>query len=61
MVECEYENSKRYSSQMIRVLIDTWWNVNPFSARSCAHSAIIVLIDTWWNVNCFSPICLHTR
>ena len=34
----------------LRVLIDTWWNVNSnvycFTTQDNA-----VLIDTWWNVN----------
>ena len=34
----------------VRVLIDTWWNVNvlPYTSASPDTS---VLIDTWWNVN----------
>ena len=35
---------------LLRVLIDTWWNVNAFYS---VHNDIKnhVLIDTWWNVN----------
>ena len=34
----------------IKVLIDTWWNVNAFKSSS-ASLFKAVLIDTWWNVN----------
>ena len=34
----------------LKVLIDTWWNVNyQFLVKSTSH--LNVLIDTWWNVN----------
>ena len=32
------------------VLIDTWWNVNPYTSNENAIGWS-VLIDTWWNVN----------
>ena len=31
-------------------LIDTLWNVNPFTIP-CKYSAVVELIDTLWNVN----------
>ena len=34
----------------LKVLIDTWWNVNVVSA-GCVIFKKLVLIDTWWNVN----------
>ena len=49
MVECESEMEKRVFMH-IRVLIDTWWNVN-IMTRKVIHGSIQVLIDTWWNVN----------
>ena len=38
----------------VRVLIDTWWNVNldGYKGQDCL---ILVLIDTWWNVNTERP------
>ena len=36
----------------VRVLIDTWWNVNVGLAYNCSIRHV-VLIDTWWNVNVF--------
>ena len=37
----------------IKVLIDTWWNVNELVYTvQCTRD--LVLIDTWWNVNCIS-------
>ena len=37
----------------VRVLIDTWWNVNYLYSR-LTTLIYLVLIDTWWNVNwCF--------
>ena len=41
MVECELIRAS-VIFLMLKVLIDTWWNVN---------TIITVLIDTWWNVN----------
>ena len=38
------------SENGIRVLIDTWWNVNVVVYPSGAFVSW-VLIDTWWNVN----------
>ena len=35
---------------MLKVLIDTWWNVNHLTFSS-QRFLIRVLIDTWWNVN----------
>ena len=49
MVECEYR-SKESITEILQVLIDTWWNVN-ISAKDVVNNAIHVLIDTWWNVN----------
>ena len=34
----------------IKVLIDTWWNVN-LTEKVKKVSVSMVLIDTWWNVN----------
>ena len=34
----------------VRVLIDTWWNVNDVMAYTDKLEEN-VLIDTWWNVN----------
>ena len=34
----------------MRVLIDTWWNVNFVTSRQLMDVEQ-VLIDTWWNVN----------
>ena len=50
MVECE---SKRlyYFINNLKVLIDTWWNVNR-SISIVPNNRNPVLIDTWWNVNC---------
>ena len=49
MVECEYLRSACVNAYP-SVLIDTWWNVNPFNPAKVAKY-IGVLIDTWWNVN----------
>ena len=35
---------------MIKVLIDTWWNVNE-EKFALSFFFELVLIDTWWNVN----------
>ena len=49
MVECEFFSTiKRLS--VIKVLIDTWWNVNYGIGRDVVVYQL-VLIDTWWNVN----------
>ena len=37
-------------SEVVAVLIDTWWNVN-MRAIYLPTDQRIVLIDTWWNVN----------
>ena len=37
-------------SYQIRVLIDTWWNVNDATPKTL-DDIYKVLIDTWWNVN----------
>ena len=37
-------------SEMVAVLIDTWWNVNRVRAKVFEEGKA-VLIDTWWNVN----------
>ena len=34
----------------VRVLIDTWWNVN-HQVYNPVFFLFSVLIDTWWNVN----------
>ena len=39
-----------HSCHHLRVLIDTWWNVN-YPNRHNAEISSNVLIDTWWNVN----------
>ena len=49
MVECEYDLSRK-NRKYVRVLIDTWWNVNSKCFASFS-GAVDVLIDTWWNVN----------
>ena len=49
MVECEWSMQQRNPFHL-RVLIDTWWNVNYFG-RVDVVTAYRVLIDTWWNVN----------
>mgnify|MGYP000877370042 CR=1 FL=1 len=49
MVECESE-TWLHNSTGIRVLIDTWWNVNE-KEDAYIYSIDRVLIDTWWNVN----------
>ena len=36
--------------RFLRVLIDTWWNVNDV-AKNVILISFQVLIDTWWNVN----------
>ena len=33
------------------VLIETYWNVNPFASAGPAHWQLVVLIETYWNVN----------
>ena len=35
---------------MLKVLIDTWWNVNEIAIK-VFNDSDVVLIDTWWNVN----------
>ena len=51
MVECEFFFTiKRLS--VIKVLIDTWWNVNMLYANE-TRAENSVLIDTWWNVNVY--------
>ena len=35
---------------MLKVLIDTWWNVNVYTSDELVYTGE-VLIDTWWNVN----------
>ena len=35
---------------IVKVLIDTWWNVNDAKTDSTEYGGG-VLIDTWWNVN----------
>ena len=52
MVECELVRTAVIFF-MLKVLIDTWWNVNNASAEILPLSSP-VLIDTWWNVNEFS-------
>ena len=49
MVECEYDLSRK-NRKYVRVLIDTWWNVNATGTDSNKNLSA-VLIDTWWNVN----------
>ena len=49
MVECEYITAACLL-KCIRVLIDTWWNVNDAQAFE-TNGFNYVLIDTWWNVN----------
>ena len=49
MVECELDIVKSCIG-FIRVLIDTWWNVNIVACGALAWY-VKVLIDTWWNVN----------
>ena len=49
MVECESEYIVVGQSVM-KVLIDTWWNVNKVRAKVFEEGKP-VLIDTWWNVN----------
>ena len=39
----------------IRVLIDTWWNVNA-DKSPLAMASVTVLIDTWWNVNFYGRV-----
>ena len=39
-----------HSWKFLRVLIDTWWNVNT-NKLGAGVEEIAVLIDTWWNVN----------
>ena len=59
MVECEY--AKIFDElKAVRVLIDTWWNVN---VGNVANLTIMngVLIDTWWNVNLKSPLMQQTN
>ena len=43
-------NRRLHVHDAVKVLIDTWWNVNiNFSGKMAQMST--VLIDTWWNVN----------
>ncbi len=49
MVECEFR-SVQPNVRRIRVLIDTWWNVNS-GVQIIDVDSGLVLIDTWWNVN----------
>ena len=49
MVECELHPIATMC-RWLRVLIDTWWNVNVCKAAAI-RSLYSVLIDTWWNVN----------
>ena len=49
MVECE-SKAIRPTQDHLKVLIDTWWNVNRFP-HTHKVSCNLVLIDTWWNVN----------
>ena len=49
MVECEYEYLIAHAN-IIKVLIDTWWNVNKVHIFYTIQ-VYLVLIDTWWNVN----------
>ena len=37
-------------TEVVEVLIDTWWNVN-HGCTVITTAAVAVLIDTWWNVN----------
>ena len=34
----------------IKILIDTWWNVNAKDDYTL-EAPYAILIDTWWNVN----------
>ena len=43
-------NGLYLTTNIQRVLIDTWWNVNINNYDSHKMSKM-VLIDTWWNVN----------
>ena len=43
----------------MRVLIDTWWNVNVYDVRNGSYR-YTVLIDTWWNVNVQGATALAT-
>ena len=52
MVECESYNTDERVDRL-RVLIDTWWNVNMCSGWTSIRLNV-VLIDTWWNVNTFN-------
>ena len=56
MVECELY-PRTLAILRIKVLIDTWWNVND-KPRSIFRSWSFVLIDTWWNVNLFLSLLL---
>ena len=58
MVECESEYIVVGQSVM-KVLIDTWWNVNKVRAKVFEEGKP-VLIDTWWNVNRYGA-CLIVR
>ena len=49
MVECELITSV-LTVIVLRVLIDTWWNVNKGQDKPI-YQGYRVLIDTWWNVN----------
>ena len=49
MVECEFVTDVNWS-EVYKVLIDTWWNVNSRQQLSYFPEQF-VLIDTWWNVN----------
>ena len=54
MVECEYDGNTM-DEKKIRVLIDTWWNVNA-DKSPLAMASVTVLIDTWWNVNFYGRV-----
>ena len=49
--------STGYVRRDVRVLIDTWWNVNPIEV-GVLKEVRIVLIDTWWNVNDYACLFL---
>ena len=40
----------RHVFDILKVLIDTWWNVNK-RIYLLIKKSYSVLIDTWWNVN----------
>ena len=47
------ESIVKYCFFIVLVLIDTWWNVNPYTSNENAIGWS-VLIDTWWNVNTYT-------